>query len=57
MPFIINESIKNKEYLVSPGEQIRDFCYVDDIVRAIFIALNKKEFWGDFKYCFRKPMK
>jgi UDP-glucose 4-epimerase len=47
LPFIINESIKNKEYLVSPGEQIRDFCYVDDIVRAIFIALNKKRIFGE----------
>ena len=33
--------------MVSPYEQIRDFCYVDDIVRAIFIALNKKRIFGE----------
>ncbi len=47
LPFIINESIKNKDYLVTPGEQIRDFCYIDDIVKAIFIALNKENIFGE----------
>ena len=47
LPFIINESIKNKDYLITPGEQIRDFCYVDDIVSAIFIALNKENIFGE----------
>ena len=47
IPHIIKESLKNKDYLVSPGEQIRDFCYIDDVVEAIFIALNKKNIFGE----------
>jgi len=47
LPFIIQESIKNKEYLVSPGEQMRDFCYVDDVIKAIFIALKNENIFGE----------
>ena len=47
LPFIIEESIKNKEYLVSPGEQLRDFCYVDDVVKGIFIALKNEKIFGE----------
>ena len=44
---IIYNSIRNKNFAVSPGEQIRDFCYVDDVVNAIFLSLENKNIYGE----------
>ncbi len=40
LPQIICNCLKNQEFPTSKGEQIRDFCYVDDTVDAIFRALD-----------------
>ncbi len=39
LPQIIQGCLSNKHFPVSSGEQLRDFCYVDDISRGILKAL------------------
>lgn len=40
LPSLILACIANKKFDLSPGEQIRDFCHVKDIVDAILISLD-----------------
>ncbi|MDB2677764.1 NAD-dependent epimerase/dehydratase family protein [Gammaproteobacteria bacterium] len=40
LPSLISACIANKKFDLSPGEQIRDFCHVKDIVDAILISLD-----------------
>jgi dTDP-glucose 4,6-dehydratase len=46
IPIVINSCKDNKNFPCSNGKQLRDFLYVDDLIRAIFITLNKKEACG-----------
>ena len=47
IPQVINGCLKKKKFPVSKGIQLRDFCYVDDVVNAIILALIKKEALGE----------
>lgn len=47
LPQIIAGCLENKSFPVSAGEQLRDFCYVDDTVSAIFAAMERKEARGE----------
>ena len=47
IPQVINGCLKKKRFPVSKGNQLRDFCYVDDIVDAIILALIKKRALGE----------
>lgn len=47
IPFIIFNSLKNKKFLCSEGEQIRDFIFIDDLVKIIFKILNKTKLKGN----------
>jgi nucleoside-diphosphate-sugar epimerase len=47
IPHVINECIKNSEFPVSPGLQLRDFCLVDDIVDSIILALDNDDAYGE----------
>jgi len=40
LPQIIMSCLGNKEFSTSYGEQLRDFCYIDDVVDGIFMAMN-----------------
>lgn len=40
LPQIIKGCLSDIEFPTSNGEQLRDFCYVDDTVNAIYLALN-----------------
>jgi nucleoside-diphosphate-sugar epimerase len=40
LPQIIKGCLEDKVFPVSGGEQLRDFCYVDDTVTAILLALD-----------------
>jgi nucleoside-diphosphate-sugar epimerase len=40
LPQIILNCLKNQEFQTSKGDQIRDFCYIDDTVDAIFQTLD-----------------
>ena len=38
---LLNFCIKKKKFPASNGKQIRDFCYIDDVIKAIIIVLKK----------------
>lgn len=40
LPQIIKGCLEDSEFPTSNGEQLRDFCFVEDTVRAIFLALE-----------------
>ena len=42
LPYLISQCVANDEIKVSPGEQLRDYCYIDDIVSAVFLAMSDK---------------
>lgn len=46
LPQIILGCIQKREFPVSSGEQLRDFCYVDDVVQGIMAALTKNDIEG-----------
>ena len=47
VPQVISGCIKKKSFPVSAGSQIRDFCYIDDVVKAILLSLNNKKSHGE----------
>lgn len=46
LPQLIKNSLNNQKIPTTFGEQIRDFCYVKDVVRAIFLTLENKKALG-----------
>ena len=47
IPQVIDGCLKKKVFPVSKGNQLRDFCYVDDVVNAIILSLIKKRALGE----------
>ncbi len=47
LPQIISGCLKGESFATSYGEQVRDFCYVDDVVRGIFLALSNSSINGE----------
>ena len=47
IPQIIQGCINNNKFPVSAGEQLRDFCHIDDISNAIFLALSNNNAHGE----------
>ena len=43
----ISLCLKKKNFPVSKDNQLRDFCYVDDIVNAVVLSLIKKRALGE----------
>jgi nucleoside-diphosphate-sugar epimerase len=46
IPQIIQGCIQDATFPVSAGEQLRDFCFVGDVVKAIILSLETKEAYG-----------
>jgi nucleoside-diphosphate-sugar epimerase len=46
IPFIISESLKNKKFSCTHGNQLRDFLYIDDFVNLVFKIFNSKKVKG-----------
>lgn len=46
IPYIIKNSIKNKEYNIFGGNQIKDFCYIDDLCEAVTLSLKNNNVNG-----------
>jgi len=46
IPQVINGAIVGKKFKTSFGDQIRDFCFIDDVVNAIFLCLNNDKVNG-----------
>ena len=58
IPQIINSCIDGKSFDVSPGEQIRDFCYIDDVVDGLMMILNSNKAHGQtFNLASGRPIK
>ena len=47
IPYIIDSIIKNKKIFTTKGDQIRDFCYIDDVTEAIIKCFNSKKSIGE----------
>ena len=43
IPQIIKGCLKNSDFKTSSGKQIRDFCYIEDVIRAINMTLLSKK--------------
>lgn len=46
LPQIIQACLRDDEFAVSDGHQLRDFCHVQDVVRAILLALQTRDVEG-----------
>ena len=58
LPQIIKGCLNNKKFPTSRGNQVRDFCYISDVVNAIFLALVSKKTNGEiFNIGSGKPIK
>lgn len=42
IPYVIKNLKRNKNVYLTNGKQIRDFCYIDDLINAIFLSINNK---------------
>jgi len=47
IPQVIKGCMNNQKFPTSKGEQLRDFCFIDDFVQAIFLALNNDNAYGE----------
>jgi nucleoside-diphosphate-sugar epimerase len=47
IPQIIYGCLNDFEFPVSYGDQLRDFCFISDIVDAIFLTLNNSNIYGE----------
>lgn len=43
LPYIIKNCLENKSFKTTSGKQYNDFCYIDDVVNAIFKSLSIKK--------------
>ncbi len=58
IPIIINNCLQNRNFPCSEGKQSRDFLYVDDFVKYLFLLMNKTNTTGEvFNVGRGKPMK
>lgn len=46
LPQIIGECLEKKSFATSPGKQLRDFCYIDDVVEGLLLAAVKPDTVG-----------
>ena len=47
LPYIIKNCIKDREFKVSKGDQIRDYLYIKDFNHALIKSLNNKKAYGE----------
>jgi len=47
IPIIINGCLNNEKFDTTHGDQLRDFCHIDDIVNGIFCALSSRNLFGE----------
>ena len=46
LPHLVSRSIANDVIEISPGEQVRDYCFIDDIVEAVFLSMANDDASG-----------
>tara|TARA_X000000950_G_scaffold8188_1_gene8993 strand:- start:4949 stop:5860 length:912 start_codon:yes stop_codon:yes gene_type:complete len=42
IPYVIKNLKKKRDVYLTNGKQIRDFCFIDDLINAIFLSINNK---------------
>ena len=47
LPQVIAGCLADKRFPVSAGDQIRDFCYIDDVAEALLILVQEKKARGE----------
>jgi len=47
LPQIISSCLNDATFDVSEGQQLRDFCYIDDVIQAILLALDNPNIHGE----------
>ena len=47
LPYLIKNSLKNKSFKTTKGLQVCDFCYIDDVIEAIFKCFKSKKSTGE----------
>ena len=58
IPQIIKGCLSGKKFPTSGGNQIRDFCHIDDVISAIFLSLKSRQVNGEiFNIGFGRPIK
>ena len=59
IPYVIHSSLKNKSFICSEGNQLRDFLFVDDAISSIIKSIRcKKNVLGNiFNIGYGKPIK
>ena len=58
IPFVIKNSLKKNKFNCSPGHQLRDFTYIQDVILAIFKTFKSKKSNGEIiNIGFGKPTK
>ena len=43
LPHVIKKCLNKESFNVSPGNQLRDFCFVDDVIDALKLCLDNKK--------------
>ncbi|WP_010135621.1 NAD-dependent epimerase/dehydratase family protein [Ochrovirga pacifica] len=51
IPQMIDSLKNNNDFLMTKGEQARDFLYVSDVVAAMILAINKRAYGEVFNVC------
>ncbi len=46
IPFIIQQCLDKKTFDTSPGEQLRDFLYIDDFCEGVISLFDQKDYYG-----------
>lgn len=46
IPFVINSCKNDIKFKCSSGKQYRDFLYIDDLIKAIFLCINNNKTFG-----------
>ena len=47
IPYVIKKCLKNEIFTTTKGSQYRDFCHIDDVVKASFQTLQNKKSNGE----------
>ena len=47
LPYLIENCLKNKQFNVTKGDQIRDYLYIKDFNQALIKTLNNKKAYGE----------
>jgi nucleoside-diphosphate-sugar epimerase len=47
IPQIIKGCLKGKKFPTSKGEQLRDFCFISDFIRSVFLSIDNTKAFGE----------